>query len=79
MIIVMNASTAKNTSSEYHLSNYVSQLQCIKWIDARQPQTNHHQHEVKPVALGELRASSAEEERRPVSELWQTECAGNRR
>jgi len=52
MIIVMNASTVKNTSSEYHLSNNVSQFQCIKWIDARQPQTNHNQHGVKPVALG---------------------------
>lgn len=67
----------KNMSSEYHWSNNVSQFQCIKWIDTRQPQTNHSQHGVKPVAV-ELRASSADEERRPVSELWQTECDGNR-
>jgi hypothetical protein len=63
--IVMNASTAINMSSEYHCSNNVSQFLSIKWIDARQPQRNHNQHGMKPVAL-ELRASSADEERRPV-------------
>lgn len=75
----MNASTAKNMYSEYHWSNNVAQFQCIKWIDAQQPQTNHNQHGVKPVALGELQAYSADEERWPVSELWQTEYAANRR
>jgi len=63
----MNASTTKNISSKYQWSNNVSQFQCIKWTDARQPQTNHNQHGVKPVALGELQASSADDERRPVS------------
>jgi hypothetical protein len=65
-------------SFEYHWSNNVSQFQCIKWIDTRQPQTNHSQRRVRPVALGELQASCADKERWPVSELWQTEYAGNR-
>jgi len=75
----MNDSTAINMSSDYRWSNNVSQFQCIKWIDARQPQTNRSQHGVKPVALGHLQATSAEEERRPVSKLRQKEYAGGRK